>query len=393
MFAGLSRRAVLGGLLAMGAGVPALADPFAPVADAGWADWVARFRARALEAGIPDKVFRAAFAHAGFVPGVIERDRNQAESVYGLEDYLAITASEERVQAGLKAQRARRRVLRQIERAYGVDAHILAAIWGVESFYGTKRGTVPVVSALSTLAYEGRRAKFFEGQLIAALKILTHGDVTPDRMLGGWAGAMGHMQFIPTTYRAYAVDATGDGRSDHWGDDPADALASAAHYLAQSGWQKGQPWGVEARVPPGTKEATRTIADWRARGVEPVAQVSGKLSARLVTSSGPGVLLLKNGRVLGAYNASSRYIVGVGVLSDRLAGGPGLRGGFPPDATGLSQAERVRVQERLTRLGFDTGSTDGVFGPKTRAALEAWQRATGRAVTGQASPEVLEALR
>ena len=391
MLAGLSRRGFLAGLMA--APLAAWADEFTPVADAGWADWVAGFQGRAKKAGISQATLRAAFARAGFVPGVIQKDRNQAESIYGMEDYLAITASEERVKAGRKALSRHGGLLRKLERAYGVQAEVLTAIWGVESFYGTKKGTVPVISALSTLAYEGRRAKFFESQLIAALKILQHGDVTADRMLGGWAGAMGHMQFIPTTYRSFAVDATGDGKSDHWGDDPADALASAAHYLAEAGWQAGQPWGVEARVPKGTKAATRTVAEWAERGVVPVRNISGGAKAKLVTSSGPGFLLLRNGRVLGAYNNSERYIVGVGVLSDRVNGGGALKGAFPPDATGLTQAERVRVQERLTALGFDTGSTDGVFGPKTKAALEAWQRATGQAVTGKASPEVLAALR
>ena len=391
MFAGISRRGVLAGLMA--APLAAYADPFAPVADAGWEAWVARFQGRALDRGISAATLRAAFARAGFVPGVIEKDRNQAESIWGMEDYLAITANDDRVKAGRQALRRQRGLLRKLERAYGVDAHVLTAIWGVESYYGTKKGTVPVISALSTLAYEGRRGEFFESQLIAALKILQEGHISPDKMLGGWAGAMGHMQFIPTTWAAYAVDATGDGRSDHWGEDPADALASAAHYLAESGWQTGQPWGVEVQVPPGTKEATRTVAEWAERGVVPVTRIAGAAKAKLVTSSGPGFFILRNGRVLGAYNASTRYIIGVGVLSDRVNGGGGLRGTFPPDATGLTQVERIRVQQRLTALGFDTGSTDGVLGPKTKAALEAWQQATGQAVTGKASPEVLQALR
>lgn len=391
MFAGISRRGVLAGLMA--APLAGFAQDFAPVADAGWAAWVESFRVRARKSGISEATLRQAFARAGFVPGVIDKDRNQAESIYGMEDYLAITVSDERVEAGRKAFSRHGGLLRKLERAYGVQAEVLCAIWGIESFYGTKRGTVPVVSALSTLAYEGRRAKFFEGQLIAALKILQHGDATAGAMMGGWAGAMGHMQFIPTTYRAYAVDATGDGKSDHWGDDPADALASAAHYLSQAGWQAGQPWGCEAQVPRGVKAGTRTVADWAAKGVTPVLQVSGAAKARLVTSSGPGFLLFRNGRVLGAYNGAERYIVAVGVLSDRIAGGGALRGAFPADATGLTQDERVLLQKRLTALGFDTGSSDGVFGPKTRAAIAGWEQATGRAVTGKASPEVLAALR
>ena len=178
-----------------------------------------------------------------FFPAVLEKDRSQFEFSLSLEDYLAITASEERVRMGRAVLQRHGRLLKQIEQTYGVDSHVIAAVWGIESFYGTKRGTVPTIAALATLAYDGRRASFFEGQLIAALKILQHGDVSVQNMTGGWAGAMGHTQFIPTTYAAFAVDFRGDGRRDIWSDDPTDALASAANYLAKSGWTHGRPGG------------------------------------------------------------------------------------------------------------------------------------------------------
>lgn len=377
---------------------PALAQDYQPRPNAGYDAWVARFRARALKRGVQPRVFDAAFRHAGFLPDVIDKDRAQAESIYGLEDYLAITASDDRVAMGRKVFAARHRLFAQLEARYGVTAQVVAAVWGVESFYGTKRGAIPVISALSTLAYEGRRAAFFEGQLMAALKILAHGDVAPDRMTGGWAGAMGHTQFIPTTYLSYAVDFNGDGRRDVWSDDPTDALASAAHYLAAAGWQKGAPWGIEVQVPKaarGLGGKAKTVADWRKLGL--VRGDGGKLpdhgSARLVTSSGPGFLLFHNGTVLGRYNASSLYIIGVGVLSDRIAGGGGLAQGFPPDANGLTQADRIEVQQRLTAQGFDTGSQDGVFGPRTVAAIAGWQKRHGLPVTGVATADLLAGLR
>ncbi len=393
----ITRRTTIFGLLALLA-APALADDFPAVANSGYDDWVARFRARALKRGIGAKVFDAAFRHAGFLPGVIEKDRSQAESIYGMEDYLAITASDERVAAGRKVLSSKARLLGQVEARYGVEARVVAAIWGVESFYGTKRGNVPVISALSTLAYEGRRASFFEGQLMAALKILAHGDVAPDQMTGGWAGAMGHTQFIPTTYLSYAVDFNGDSRRDVWSDDPGDALGSAAHYLASAGWVKGQPWGVEVHVSKAAGKSAgkiRTVAEWRKLGV---VLGSGEAvpdhgRARLVTSSGPGFLLFHNGLVLGAYNASNRYIVGVGHLSDRIVGKGDLAGGFPPDSNGLTQADRVFLQQRLTRLGYDPGSTDGVFGPKTAAAIAGFQASKGLKATGVASPDLLGLLR
>ncbi len=219
----LSRRALLAGLSAaiLGAAPLRASDPLFPVVpDQGYATWVRRFRDRAAQKGISDATLNTAFAGSGFIPAVIEKDRNQFEFSLTLEDYLAITVSDARVKAGRAALQKHRKLLAAIEQAYGVEPHITTAVWGIESFYGTKRGTVPTISALSTLAYEGRRAAFFEAQLIAALKILQHGDVSLANMVGGWAGAMGHTQFIPTTYAAFAVDFRGDGRRDIWSNDP-----------------------------------------------------------------------------------------------------------------------------------------------------------------------------
>ena len=393
----ITRRAALFGLAALLAS-PALGQEFTPQRDKGYDQWLRNFRARALQRGVSARVLDAAFRHAGFLPGVIARDRAQAESIYGLEDYLAITVSDERVAMGRQEMARRGGLLKRLEARYGVEARVLVAIWGVETFYGTKRGNISVISALSTLAYEGRRAKFFEGQLMAALQILAHGDIRPEAMTGGWAGAMGHTQFIPTTYQSYAVDFDGDGRRDVWSDDPGDALASAAHYLAVRGWQHGQPWGVEVRLTKAARAAgtkRRTVAEWRKLGLTLAngARVPDYGAARLITSSGPGILLFRNGMVLGAYNASSLYIAGVGLLSDRVAGKPGLAGRFPPDATGLTQAQRIELQQRLTRMGYDTGSADGVFGAKTARAVAGFQASQGLPPTGLASPELLARMR
>ena len=185
------------------------------------------------------------FRGAGYLPGAVTRDRNQTEFSRSLEDYLSIAASDERIRKGRAAFARNRGTFAALEARYGVDAEIIAAIWGLESFYGERRGDVPVISATSTLAYDGRRRAFFERQLIAALSILQDGDVTANHLTGSWAGAMGHTQFIPTSYQAYAVDFTGDGRRDIWSDDPSDALASTAAYLARNGWVRGLHWGGE----------------------------------------------------------------------------------------------------------------------------------------------------
>ena len=344
-------------------------DAFQPSRNPAFDAWIESFRARALTAGISQRTLNSALPRASFLPDVIERDRNQIESRRTLEDYLSITASEERVAKGRQALNRHRRTLSAIEARYGVEARIIAAIWGVESQYGEKRGDIPVISATATLAFDGRRGRFYERQLIAALRILDKGDTTAGRMVGSWAGAMGHTQFIPTSYEAFAVDFTGDGRRDIWGSDPSDALASTASYLARNGWRKGLRWGAEA----GSGGA-------EGRTIQPQA-------------GGPRFTVSKNFDVLKTYNNSDFYAIGVGHLADRLGGAGPLRGSFPADADGLTKADRQAVQRGLAARGYDVGSIDGVIGSKSRDALSDFQRTQGLPVTGTATPAVLALLR
>lgn len=372
-----------------------------PVPNAGWDAWVANYRARALSNGISPATFDRAFRESGFLPDVIERDRNQTEFKRSLEDYLAIAASDDRVARGRAALAQYGGVLSAIEARYGVEARVVTAVWGMESQYGTRRGNVEVISALSTLAYEGRRGAFFESQLNAALKIIQNGDTGVHNMTGSWAGAMGHTQFIPTTYLAYAADFNGDGRRDIWSDDPTDALASAANYLAKSGWTHGQPWGIEVTRPaslaaPG-RGVTRSVADWAAAGVAPAngGSLPNHGPAALIApagASGPAFLVFRNFNVILRYNNAENYAIGVGHLSDRLAGGPRIRGSFPPDAQGMTLADRQELQRRLTAAGYDTQGADGVIGQKTKDAISAWQRAHGMPATGEPSMEILRRL-
>ena len=347
----------------------AAADDLRPVPNPAYDAWVRAFRPRAEAAGITPATLNAAFRGAGFIPGVVTRDRSQPETSYTLEDYLQIAASDDRVAKGRAAFARHRGTLDALERRYGVPAEIICAIWGLESQYGEKRGTVPVISATSTLAFDGRRGAFFEKQLIAALRILQAGDVTPARMVGSWAGAMGHTQFIPTSYLAYAVDFTGDGKRDIWSDDPTDALASTAAYLAKSGWARGLKWGGETGQP-GTPAG----------------------SSLTPQAGGPSFTVTSNFAVIKRYNNSDLYAIGIGHLSDRLAGGGPIRGAFPPDANGLTLAERQRLQTGLTAKGYDTGGTSGVIGPKSRAAISAYQKDMGLPVTGTPSPALLARL-
>ena len=397
--------ALLAGCAAPGAGpVAAPQTTFRAVPNAAFDAWLSGFRSRAAARGISDAVLSRALRSAGYLPDVVDRDRNQTEFKRSLEDYLAIAASDERVRDGRAALAQWGGVLGEIASRYGVEAHVLTAVWGLESRYGTRRGDVPVVSATATLAFDGRRGEFFERQLMAALRILQNGDTTPERMVGSWAGAMGHTQFIPTTYEAYAVDFRGDGRRDIWSDDPTDGLASAANYLAKSGWQRGQPWGLEVRLPQGFnpgltgRGTTRSASAWADLGV--TAAAGGRLpdagTASILAPAGvaaPAFMVFRNFGVILRYNNAESYGIGIGHLSDRINGGGPIQGSFGADASGLTIEDRKDLQARLTAAGYDTGGTDGVIGSRTTAAIEAYQRANGLPVTGQPSQALLQRLR
>jgi membrane-bound lytic murein transglycosylase B len=370
------------------------------VADAGFDAWVQGFKPRALGKGVSGSTFDAAFRASGFIPGVIEKDRNQTEFTRTTEDYLAIAASDERLAMGRQKLAQQMGTLRAIEARFGVEPHVVAAFWGLESFFGTRRGTVPTISALATLSYEGRRAAFFEQQLIAALKILQNGDTTPQAMVGSWAGAMGHTQFIPTSYQAFAVDFNGDGRRDIWSEDPTDALASTAAYLAKNGWTHGQPWGQEVTLPAGFDTGLagrgKGRGDWADLGVRGVNGGLGNHGAASLIlpggSRGPAFLLYHNFNVILRYNNAQNYALGIGYLSDRLNGAGPLRVAFGPDAQGMTLADRQLLQRKLTAAGYDTQGSDGVIGAKTVAAISAFQSARGLPVTGQPSVELLRML-
>ena len=346
----------------------ALPADLQPVPNANYDAWVAAFRTRAAQQGISQATLNAAFRGTGYLPGVVRRDRNQTEFSRSLEDYLAIAASDERIAKGRAAFAKHRSTLNALTARYGVDPEIITAIWGLESFYGERRGNVPVISATSTLAYDGRRGAFFERQLIAALRIIQNGDIPASQMTGSWAGAMGHTQFIPTSYQEFAVDFTGDGRRDIWSEDPSDALASTAAYLQRNGWTRGLGWGRE---------------------------VTGAASGGVLQpqAGGPRFATTSNFRVIKRYNNSDAYAIGVGHLADRIGGAGPLRGSFPPDANGLTKDDRIALQQRLTARGFDTQGADGVIGANTTSAIKAYQASQGLSVTGTPSPQMLSALR
>lgn len=366
--------------------------------------WISDFRRRAIAQGIRPQVFEQAFQNVRYNTDVIERDRNQSEFTKQIWDYLDSAVSETRVKNGRAALRKHRTLLGEIEQRYGVEAEVVAAVWGLESAYGEFRGTNPVIESLATLAFDGRRGRFFEEQLIAALRILQSGDVRPRDMTGSWAGAMGHTQFIPTSYLAYAQDFHGDGKRDIWSDDPTDALASTAAYLARFGWTKGQPWGIEVQLPRGfdyglTGERVKKGAnEWATLGIRDVrgerVPNHGRASILLPAGAqGAAFMIFDNFHVIERYNTADAYVIGVGLLSDRIGGGGPLRSGWPRGDRNLRFSEKKEMQQRLTRAGFNTEGVDGIIGPNTIAAIRRFQRSQGLVPDGYPSYEILKRLR
>jgi membrane-bound lytic murein transglycosylase B len=378
--------------------------PAAPLTKEAFSLWRDGFRPRALAAGIPAATFDAAFSGLGPDQSVIEKDRNQNEFTRQIWDYLDTAVSADRIAGGKAACTRQAGLLARLEAGYGVDSGILCAIWGLETAYGAVRGDIPVIRSLATLAAEGRRRAFFEAQLIAALQILASGAVPPARFTGSWAGATGHTQFMPASYLAFAVSASGAGRPDIWSDDPADALASTAAYLARNGWVRGQPWGLEVRLPPGFDFAlsgegvVKPVAEWQALGVAGATGQSlpdGGPASVLVPAgfTGAAFLIFRNFHVLETYNTADAYVIAVGHLADRIAGGPPLAGTWPRGDRALGFAEKQEMQRLLAARGFDPGTADGIMGPNTIAAIRAWQKSAGRIPDGYGSLEVLHSLR
>ena len=377
-------------------------------AAADFNQWVREFWPTARANGISEQTFNRAFANVAPDPSVIKAASHQAEFVKPIWEYLDSAVSDKRVANGRRMKAQHSRVLDAVEAKYGVDRHVLLAIWGMESSYGAvldnPRIVKSVIRSLATLAYQGgRRSRFGREQLIAALKILERGDITPERMTGSWAGAMGHTQFIPTTFNAYAVDFDGDGRRDIWSN-VADALGSTAHYLRRSGWEPGKTWGYEVVLPEGfnyalaDRKTRRSLAEWSKFGIKRTRNRDFPRlddQAMLIVpagANGPAFLMLKNFNAILRYNNATSYAIGVGHLADRIRGGSGFAQSWPRGDTPLTRTQRRELQQVLTSRGFSLGDIDGKIGPKTQAAIRAFQKSQGLIPDGYASLMLLQRL-
>lgn len=355
---------------------------------------VAGLRAQAVAQGIT--------ADIQADPTVLDAQANQPEFKTPIWDYLAFLVDEARIADGRAMLEQWSAVLADAERRYGVDRHTLVAVWGVESDYGRGQGTRPILGSLATLSCGGHRQGYFRTEFLATLRILQAGDLQPDAMLGSWAGAFGHTQFMPSTFLRLAVDFDGDGRRDTVASVP-DAIGSTANFLRKAGWATGEHWGYEVRLPreyAGTsgRRNRQALAAWTAAGIRRIdgAPLSGPANAALLMPAGnrgPAFLVFGNFNALYSYNAAESYGLAIAHLADRLRGGGAFVTPWPTDDRGLSRAERRELQQLLLDRGYAIGEVDGGIGPVTRAAIRRFEAAAALPETGRAGGRVLDALR
>lgn len=365
--------------------------------------YLAGLRARALADMIQPDVIDAAFNGLMPLADVLKQDANQSEFSLTLAAYLTRALPAKRISKGRAMVRKHRALLNRIEAEFNVGAEFIVAIWGIETDFGRTTGAYPVVRVLATLAYQNRRRAFFESELFAALHIAQNQNTPPQSLLGSWAGAMGHGQFMPRSYLHYAVDFDNDGRADIWQTDPADGLASIANYLARHGWQNGASWGGEVHLPDAFEYSktglgqTRSLAQWVSDGVtaksgNPVADYGPASLLLPEGAAGPAFLTFGNFDVLMQYNRALAYGLVVGFFADAILGEkvPAHEGW--PRTPPLDRAEIALLQGRLNAMGLSAGNVDGLTGPDTQNAVRQFQQAHDLPADGYASRRVLRAV-
>ena len=360
-----------------------------------------QLRAAALKAGVSQRTVDAALANVAYDEKAVRFSTSQPEYQTPIWDYLAFLVDKERIADGRKMLERHARVLERVEKTYGIDRHIVVAVWGVESDYGQFRGDFHVPHALANVACTGRRASYFRSELIEILKIVDRGDVRLADLHGSWAGAFGQTQFMPSTYRRLAVDFDGDGRKDLVNSVP-DALASTANYLKNAGWVTGMPWGYEVKLPagyrgPSGRKAKVAVSEWGKRGIRHLdgGELAGTAQAGLLLpagAQGPAFLVFSNFDAIYTYNVAESYALAISHLADRLMGGGPFHVAWPTSDPGLSRKERLELQKLLLRAGYDIGEADGRVGAATRAGISQGEARLGLPVTGRPGQRIYRAL-
>ncbi|MGB3338993.1 MAG: lytic murein transglycosylase [Devosia sp.] len=368
------------------------------------ADFVRGLWPQAEARGVSRAAFEAAFSGYNYIPKVMELTQKQPEFSQTVQQYLDKRVTAAQAQRGQAMRSEWNQTLTGSQRRWGVQPEFVLAIWGMETNFGGFMGGENTIHALATLTEGGYRPDFFREELLTALRIVSDGHVSARNMTGSWAGAMGHTQFMPSSFMRYAVDYNGDGKKDIW-NSVQDALGSTANYLNSFGWRPGETWGYEVRLPNGFDFAAARqiekapLGQWQAMGIQ---RVSGKAFPRPndvgrlympAGAGGPAFVLLPNFDVIKRYNNSDSYALAVGHLADRIIGGGNFATAWPAGDYALTKAQRAELQGLLARAGYDVGSPDGVVGPKTRAAVLAYQSRVGLPADGYISGRLLEALK
>lgn len=372
----------------------------APVhAERDFDGWLADFRKEAAAQGISVATLDAALSDVEPVERVIELDRRQPEFLQTFAEYLGRRVTPSQVGRGQALMAEHAALLDAVEQQYGIPKAVLVAFWGLETNYGATLGSLNIPASLATLAFDGRRSTFFRSQLLDALRIIDAGHVAAADMNGSWAGAMGHMQFMPSTFRAYAIDGDGDARIDLWQSLP-DAMHSAANYLSRAGWRANEPVALEVRLPEGfdwrkARVANRLpIADWTALGVltqsgSALPEVNGRTAIVLPQGwRGPAFMVFDNFDVVMRWNRSVNYALAVAQMAQELAGG-GALAAQAGETGALSTAQVIALQQALNELGFDTGTPDGLLGPRTQSAIRRYQVVHDLPADGYPAPSLL----
>jgi peptidoglycan lytic transglycosylase B len=354
-----------------------------------------QMQVQASAQGISEATVKEVIPKLEYQARVIELDRSQPEFTQTFADYFGKRVSQGRIDKGRELYDQYSDFLAQLTRTYGVPGQYLVSFWGLETNFGSYLGGMPTLDSLATLACDPRRSEFFTTEFLLALELLERENLRADDMKGSWAGAVGHTQFMPSNYLRYAIDGDHDGSIDLWAS-RRDALASAANFLSQLGWQRQQRWGREVKLPAdydfSQAVQQRPLQDWRSLGLRnadggPLPVVAG-MDAKLIIPSGhkgPVFLVYDNFNVIMQWNRSTNYALSVGHLADRIAGAGALKQSIPNDQVRLRRDDVIQMQELLIEKGFDAGVPDGLLGPTTRSALREFQ--IGAGLVGDGFPD------